>query len=375
MGATVLKNGLVFADGESFRRLDVKYENGVIIALGEDITDGESTVECRDCLVLPGLVDVHMHGACGKDVCSTDESSLDRIAQYEFSRGVTLFCPAVMTFPPEKISSIVGCISRYASERRERGRAQIPGIHLEGPFLNGKKCGAQKKEYIQLPDTDKIKKWQQEARGMIKLITIAPELPGALDCIRTLGDSIHFSLGHTCADHTEAKAALDAGADHITHLFNAMTPFHHRDTGVVGAAADNEDCFVELICDGVHLSPTAVRTAFKIFGEDRIVLVSDSMEAAGMPDGEYFLGGQKVFKKGSSARLEDGTLAGSVTDLYECMINAVKMGIPLESAVRCATLNPCRSIGISESFGSISPGKGAHFLILGKNDLSVKKVI
>ena len=375
MGSTVLKNGLVFAEGESFRRLDIEYENGVITALGKDLTGGENVVDCSGCLVLPGLADVHMHGACGADVSGGDRRSLDRISQYEFENGITLFCPAVMTFPQQKISDIVSCISEYASDCEKTDRALIAGIHLEGPFLNVRKCGAQKKEYIQMPDVHKLEKWQQAAKGMIKLVTIAPELPGALECISSLGDSIHFSLGYSCADYSAAKAAIDAGADHITHLFNAMTPFHHRDTGVVGAAADSKDCFVELICDGVHVSPAAVRAAFKLFGDRRIVLVSDSMEATGMPDGEYVLGGQRVLKKGSSARLEDGTLAGSVSDLYECMVNAVKMGIPLESAVRAATLNPCRSIGVSHRFGSICAGKAAHFLVVDKNELSVRKVI
>ena len=161
----------------------------------------------------------------------------------------------------------------------------------------------------------------------------------------------------------------------MTHLFNAMPAFHHRDTGVIGAAFDFQKCFAELICDGVHLSPTAVRAAFRLFGDDRIVLVSDSTEAAGMPDGEYSLGGQKVIKRGKEARLADGTLAGSVSDLYTCLVTAVSMGIPLESAVAAATVNPCRSVGTDGEYGSITPGKAAHFLILDKETLEIRQVI
>lgn len=373
MTRTILRNGLVFSDN-TFKKLDVAYSDGCITDISENISMTDNVIDCSGCYVLPGLTDIHLHGGAGADVCNGNSCSLDNIAEYEFSHGITTFCPTTMTLPDKQLSCVLQNIADYASKPPVQGKSEIVGIHLEGPFVSPEKCGAQKKDYIQKPSAEKLRSWQNTSNGMIKLVTIAPESDGALGLIRECANEFHFSVGHTNSNYSTATAAFNSGADHVTHLFNAMPAFHHRDTGVIGAAFDS-NCFAEMICDGVHVSPTAVKAAFKLFGDDRIILVSDSMEAAGMPDGEYRLGGQKVIKNGKHATLSDNTLAGSVSNLYDCMLTAVKMGIPLESAVKAATINPCRSIGIDNKYGSIEIGKAAHFLVLSKNDLSIKCVV
>ncbi|SDB31196.1 N-acetylglucosamine-6-phosphate deacetylase [Ruminococcaceae bacterium FB2012] len=372
MDTTVLKNGLVYTPDRRFAPLEVSFSEGVITAVGTGLSG--RVIDCDGCFVLPGLTDIHLHGCAGHDVSFSGPEALDAVAAYEFSRGVTAFCPTTMTLPEEKLLSALDSIRRYAAEKHPV-RAEIVGIHLEGPFVSPEKCGAQDPAYIQKPSAAKLREWQKAAGGLIRLVTLAPECEGAADCIRECAGEFRFSLGHTTADYAAASEALAAGADHVTHLFNAMPGFHHRETGVIGAAFDAPGCFAELICDGVHISPTAVRAAFRLFGEWRTVLISDSMEAAGMPDGEYQLGGQKVVKRGPEACLADGTLAGSVTDLYGCFVTAVRMGIPPEIAAAAVTDNPCRSVGIQGKYGSIAPGKTAHFLILDKDTLEIRQVI
>ena len=211
---------------------------------------------------------------------------------------------------------------------------------------------------------------------LVKLLAIAPEEPGAMECIEALKDEVVLSVAHTMADYETAAEAFQKGVHHVTHLYNAMSGLSHRSPGVVGAAADHASVEAELICDGIHIHPATVRQTFKMFGDDRIILISDSMEATGMPDGEYALGGQKVIKKGNYATLQDGTLAGSATNLMDCLRTAVqKMQIPLESAVKCAAVNSARSVGIYDQYGSITPGKTANMVLLRETDLRTEKVI
>ena len=278
------------------------------------------------------------------------------------------------TPPEEKLSDILRAAAEYKKAQPDDDRAELVGIHLEGPFISSDKKGAQNEEYIMPPSAEKLLCWQADAKGLLKLVTIAPELEGAADCISECRDKLRFSLGHTGSGYEAALKAIEAGADHITHMYNAMPPFLHREPGVIGAAFD-KGCYAELICDGVHVSPSAVRAAFRLFGDERIILISDSMEAAGMTEGEYQLGGQKVYVRGKRAVLSDGTIAGSITPLYSCMLYAVDMGIPLESAIKAATINPCRSIGIDDEYGSISIGKRAHLLLADIDSLDIIRVI
>lgn len=295
---TLLKNGTVFTKDACFEKLDISFSDGKInnISTSAKITC-EREIDCSDCYVIPALTDIHFHGCCGYDLCDASADSLKAIAEYEYSCGVTQICPATMTIPESELEAVLKAAAEYSTQNH-KNCAELVGIHLEGPFISPEKVGAQKAECISLPSLEKLDKWQKTADELIKLVTIAPEVSGALGMIEQAADRFHFSLGHSSSGYSSALKAFNAGADHVTHLFNAMEPFHHRDTGIIGAAADS-DCYIELICDGVHVSPSAVRMAFRLFSDDRIVLISDSMEATGMKDGTYRLGGQQVTKHGA----------------------------------------------------------------------------
>lgn len=359
-------HGLVFHEQKGFTEETLYTEQGYFShSTSEDIT-----VDAEGCYVIPGLIDIHFHGCAGHDFSDAFTEGLTAMAKYQLSHGVTSICPASMTLSPETLRSICKCASDFANKDIPDG-ARFVGINLEGPFISGAKCGAQNPEFIHSADFALLEELQENARGLVKLVTLAPETEGALEFIRQVKHSalkdISISLGHTQSDYDTAKAALDLGADHITHLFNAMPGFTHRAPGVIGAAFDTADCFVEIICDGIHIAPPVIRAAFAMFTSGRIILISDSMRATGLLDGIYTLGGLDVQVNGRHATLADGTLAGSVTNLLDCMRCAVSMGIPLEDAVRCATINPARSIGIDSHYGSLTPGKAADFLLLDKN--------
>ena len=247
------------------------------------------------------------------------------------------------------------------------------GINLEGPFLSMAKKGAQNGDWLHRPDVAMFRRLAEAGRGLVKLVSLAPEEPGAMEFIDELKDEVVISVAHTTADYDTALEAYRRGAREATHLFNAMPPFSHRAPGVVGAAFDSPRCRVELICDGVHIHPSVVRVVFSLFGADRVVLISDTMRAAGMPDGDYTLGGQAVKVSGKYATLADGTLAGSVTDLMSCMKTAVSFGIPLADAVRAAAVNPAQVLGIFDRCGSLEAGKNANAVVLDA-DLNVKAV-
>ena len=372
---STLINGLVYTKDCRFEPLDVSFENGVISGISQATAYNGEVIDCSGCYVLPGLIDIHLHGCMGHDVCDGDMRSLSAIAGFEYAHGVTAFCPATMTLPEDRLGAVLKALSAYSAHARLAGKAELIGVHLEGPFISKERCGAQNSADIKAPSSQKLREYQALAGGLIRVVTVAPETEGALDMIKECAGELHFSLGHTNASYDTAKAALAAGADHITHLYNAMPAMHHRDTGVIGAAFDDGKCAVELICDGQHVSPTAVRAAWRLFGDGRIILISDSMEAAGMPDGRYTLGGQRVIRQGDKAVLEDGTLAGSVFTLYDCLKSAVSMGIPLESAVRAATIDPARAVGADDRLGSIEVGKAAHFVVLDKESLAIINVI
>ena len=362
-----ITGGHVFDLKEGFVTRDVCFDGAVIASSSAD----GNTYDASGCYVIPGLTDVHFHGCKGADFSDGGPDGLTRMAEYELSRGVTQICPAGMTLPEERLLKIC----RTAAEHRRNGRpgAELVGVNLEGPFLSEAKKGAQNGAWLHAPDVELLKRLIAASEGLVKLVSVAPELPGALDFVRKASKEVTVSIAHTAADYNTAMAALSAGAREITHLFNAMPPFTHRAPGVVGAAADFPDCRVELICDGVHIHPAVVRSVFKLFGPDRVVLISDSIRGAGMPDGQYTLGGQDVTVKGPLATLSDGTIAGSVTDLMSCMRKAVSFGVPLADAVRAAAVNPAQAIGIFDRVGSLDLGKQANAVVL-DGDLELKAV-
>ena len=234
---------------------------------------------------------------------------------------------------------------------------------MEGPFFSEKKKGAQNGAYLRLPDFDAFRKLFEDCGGLVRIVDVAPELEGACDFIRKASRLCTVSIAHTDADYDAAAAGIAAGVTHLTHLYNAMPAIHHRKPGVIAAAAEAEAVSAELISDGQHVHPASVRLAFRIFGAARMVLISDSLRCCGMPDGEYELGGQQVFLKDGIARLADGTIAGSATNLYDCMLRAISFGIPREDAVRAATYNPARQLGVLDEVGSIRDGKVADFVL------------
>ena len=317
--------------------------------------------------ILPGLVDIHFHGCAGYDFCDGTTEALRAIASYEMTHGTTTICPATMTLSEEQLLGI--CAVAADAVETEVLEADVPlkdvlrGIYLEGPFISEEKKGAQNPAYIRTPDRRMLERLQQAAKGMIRMVAIAPETEGAMDCIRECRGDFRFSIAHTCADYETAKAAMEAGAHHVTHLYNAMPPFTHRKPGVIGAAAENEETRAELICDGIHIHPCVVKSTFKLFGAGRMILISDSMMATGMEDGEYALGGQPVIVKGNRALLKDGTIAGSATSLFGCMRTAIQMGVPKEEAVRAATRNPAEAVGLEEECGMLLAGRRADILI------------
>lgn len=371
-----IKNVLVYTEQHRFAKGSIELDDGIIRKIDLDGSEaggeaGNTNADDEDMLyAIPGLVDIHFHGCMGADLCDAEPDTLRILAEYEAGQGVTTICPATMTMPVAELHKIMENIGNYHGGTG----AHFAGINMEGPFISPANKGAQAAENIIPCDAGLFQELNEKSGGRIRLVDIAPEEPGALEFIEAVRDKTVVSLAHTAADYDTAMAAFQAGANHVTHLFNAMLPFHHRNPGVQGAAAD-AGAYVELICDGVHIHPAMVRAVFKLFGSDRVCLISDSMRAAGLEDGEYTLGGQAVTVRGKRAVLADGGLAGSVTNLMNCLRTAVQeMQIPLEQAVQSATETPARSIGIFDSCGSLAPGKQADIVLLDR-ELNVRQVL
>lgn len=363
-------NGTVFADG-MFEQREVHAVDGRFAETGGE-ADGV-VVEAQGCYVIPGLVDVHFHGCVGHDFCDATAEAYEAIARYEASRGVTAICPATMTYPEEKLAGIMDAARAFETPA---DGADLVGINMEGPFISPDKIGAQNPAYLHRADPAMFARLQERAGGLVKIVDIAPEEPGGMEFIDAVGESVRVSIAHTCADYDAVSEAFDHGARHLTHCYNAMPGLHHRKPGPIAAAADHPAVTPELIADGVHIHPSMVRLAFRLFGDDRMILISDSMEATGLEDGEYSLGGQPVTVRGNLATLHDGTIAGSATDLMACLRTAVReMGIPLESAVKAASANPARAIGVDADYGAIAPGKVASCVLLDQETLEVRLVI
>ena len=359
----IIRNADIYTEDHRFLKGTVAVENGRFISNAEaDETDSRS-VDAEGFYMIPGLIDIHFHGCRGADMCDGTEQALDVITAYEASVGVTSICPATMTIPKNELLAVM----KNAGEYKYHGGSHLVGINMEGPFISPSKKGAQAAENIMHCDYEYFSRLQKAANGLIKLVDIAPEEPGAMEFIDRANGEVVISLAHTASDYDTARKAIEHGASHATHLYNAMPPMNHRNPGVIGAVRDSEKCHVELICDGVHIHPSVIRATFAMFGAERMILISDSMRATGLEDGEYTLGGQPVTVRGNLATLHDGTIAGSATNLMDCMRFAVKeAGIPLETAVMCATENPAKEIGIFHETGSIAAGKKADFVLLDK---------
>lgn len=357
------KNGYIFTEA-GFIHGSFRVENGEFTQILQQIPQEEG-VDLQGAHVIPGLVDVHNHGNSGADFSDGDYDGLVKMARYLAQNGITSFAPASMTLPYEVLEKAFATGARLREEQ-PAGSSRIMGIQMEGPFFSMKKKGAQNGDYLKDPDFEAFQKLYDGCGGLIKIADLAAELPGATEFTRKTSGVCTVSIAHSDADYDQAKAVFEAGATHLTHLFNAMPPIHHRNPGIIGAASECERVQAELICDGMHVHPSSVRMAFRLF-PGRICLVSDALRCCGMPDGEYELGGQQVFLENGIARLADGTIAGSASNLYACMKNAIKFGISREEAILSATLNPAKALGCADKIGSIAPGKRADFILCDEN--------
>ena len=323
--------------------------------------------------VIPGLIDVHSHGNSGADFSDGDYEGLKAMARYYARCGVTSFAPASMTLPYEVLEQAFATAVQLTREQPEDA-AVLRGIQMEGPYFSYKKRGAQNPDYLKEPDFEGFQKLYAGCNGLISIVDVAPELPGAAEFAEKASKLCTVSVAHTDSDYDHAKAVFDAGATHLTHLYNAMPPINHRNPGVIPAAVENPNVRAEIICDGYHIHPAAVRLAFSMFGGERMILVSDSGRCAGLLEGSKFtLGGQDAWLKDGVGRLGDGTIACSAANLWGCLVNVLSWGIREEDALRAATWNPACAIGAQKEVGSIEEGKVADF-ILCNPDYTEKRV-
>ena len=354
------KNARIFTPDFRFRTGAFEVRDGLF---GEILPENvpADAVDLNGATVIPGLIDVHSHGNSGADFSDGDYDGLVKMARYLAANGVTSFAPASMTLPYDVLETAYRTAVKLSHAAPE-GCARLMGIQMEGPFFSEKKKGAQNGAYLREPDLDAFQRLYDASEGLIRIADVAAELPGAVEFTEKVSKLCTVSIAHTDCTYEDAQAVFRAGARHLTHLYNAMPGIHHRKPGPIGAGSEREDVTAELICDGQHVHPSAVRMAFKLF-PGRVCLISDALRCCGMPDGQYTLGGQDVFLYGGVAKLADGTLAGSATNLYDCMRKAVAFGIPKEQAILSATIVPAREIGRETEIGSIETGKLADFIV------------
>ncbi len=368
----ILKNAEVYNGEFEKIRADVKTEGEKISEIGD--FSAEDGIDLTGLVVMPGLIDMHIHGCGGADAGDATPEALETMSQTLVKNGVTSFCPASMTLSFEELTKIFANIDAM---KDKVGGAYIHGANMEGPYIAMSKKGAQNPLYVRNPDKEEFKKLYEGCNGAIRVVDIAPECDGGDEFIKEIQPICPVSIAHTDAGYDEAVHAIELGVRHITHLFNAQSGLHHRKPGVVGAAFDvgrANGVRAELICDGFHIHPATLRIAFREMGEDGTVIISDSMKAAGCPDGDYDLGGQPVYVRDGKALLADGTIAASTSNVYKELKNVISFGIPEKQAVKSATINPARAIRVDDRTGSIEKGKFADILVVDK-DYNIKLVI
>ena len=356
------KNARIYCSDFQFRNGAFEVVNGKFASVLPECVP-EDAIDLQGATVIPGLVEVHSHGCAGYDFSDGDYEGLKAMAKQYAAWGVTSFAPASMTLPYDVLEKAFATAKQLAEENIE-GLSVLRGIQMEGPYFSYKKRGAQNADYLKEPDFEGFKALQEGCGGLIRIVDIAPELPGAVEFVEKAKELCTVSIAHTDSDYDHAKAAIDAGVTHLTHLYNAMPAIHHRTPGVIPAAVENENVQAEIIADGYHIHPASVRLAFTMF-KNRMILVSDSGRCAGKEEGYQFdLGGQMAEIRGGVAKLVGtDTIACSASNMWACLANVLSWGIPEEEAVRAATYNPAKAIGASDVVGSIAEGKVADFIV------------
>ena len=316
----------------------------------------ENAIDLKGKRVIPGLIDVHTHGCVGRDTMDAD---FEAMCDFYAKNGTTSWLPTTLTADEEKIL-------RVTTAKTDFKGANILGFHMEGPYINKKYKGAQNESYIRKPNIEEFSKYNN-----IKMISLAPEIEGSEKFIKQASKKCIVSLGHTDCDYETAKKAIECGANCLTHTYNAMPPIHHRNPGPIGAGVEKR-IYAQLITDGVHIAKPIVLATYKMFGADRMIIISDSIRCAGLPDGEYDSGGLRVFKRGNEARLVDGTIAGGNSTLWHCVKKAYDMGIPFDDAVKMASETPAEMLGVKK--GKIEVGYDADLLVI-DDKLNIEQVI
>ncbi|MGW7975233.1 N-acetylglucosamine-6-phosphate deacetylase [Staphylococcus xylosus] len=376
MNKYVIANGRIYTENETIEQGHILIEDGKIVQIAEgEYQGGLTTIDVKGQHVLPGFIDIHMHGGYGEDAMDASFEGLKHLSESLLSEGTTSFLATTMTQSDENIIKALKNIVNYQEQQDSLNSASIVGIHLEGPFISEYKVGAQNPAYVQRPSVEKVQQFQEIANNQIKVMTFAPEVEGADETLSTLHDQINFSIGHTVATFDEVNEAVAHGAKHVTHLYNAGTAFEHRNPGLSGAAWVNDGLSTESIVDGIHSHPASVKVAYKQKGNKRFFLITDAMRAKGMPDGEYDLGGQNVVVKGSEARLASGALAGSILKMNEGLKNLIEFtGASLDDLWRVTSLNQAIALKIEGDKGSIAVGKDADIVVV-DNDIQVLTTI
>ncbi|WP_323704444.1 N-acetylglucosamine-6-phosphate deacetylase [Mammaliicoccus sp. Dog046] len=360
----ILANATIYTEQGKIENGYIEVKKGYIQDVQAGAYTGNVTsIDLEGQQVIPGFIDIHIHGGYGQDVMDATESSLDILSAHLVSEGTTSFLATTMTQSTEAVNQALENVAHF--QPKDERCSEILGVHLEGPFISEHKVGAQNPAFVSRPTTEKLKNYQAKAKDNIKIVTIAPEVEGAKETIKEMKDDIIFSAGHTVSDYDELEDAVKIGLKHITHLYNAQTPFTHREPGVFGAALTNERLTTEVIVDGIHAHPAAVKLAYLAKGNQNFCVITDAMRAKGMTDGEYDLGGQAVFVKNNEARLESGALAGSILLMNHGLKNLMNFAnITLEEAWRTTSLNQAIRLKVDDRLGSIKIGKQADLVVV-----------